>query len=98
MESVDEQYQLSGPELGYELGGLGGLGIDLIGLLMPLNTQTNVQQTELTIYVPTSNVNYVSWYVTIITASDAFGFPSLGFIVNASSYYQNPGDNLHCNG
>ncbi len=88
LESVDEQYQLSGPELGYELGGLGGLEtidmaieeglisassaladflgppfgviVDLIGLLIPSNTQINVQQMALTIYVPSSNANYVT--------------------------------------
>ncbi|MGC8606347.1 MAG: hypothetical protein ACP5L5_02160 [Vulcanisaeta sp.] len=113
LESVDEQYRLSGPELGYELGGLGletassalaeflrpfGIFVDLISPLVPLNTQINVQQTALAIYVPTSNANYVNWYVTIITASNAFGIPTFGFIVNATSYYQNPFNNLNCQG
>ena len=97
LQSVDEQYQLSGPELRYELGGL-GLGINLIGLLMPLNTLINVRQTALAIYVPTSNVNHVSWYLSLITASNAFGVPTFGFIVNATSYYQNPYNNLNCQG
>lgn len=105
LENVTQLYQLSEAELGYEFSALGlflgpfDIIVDLIGLLIPPNTQTNVQQTMLTIGVPTNNLYNVSWYVSLVNASNVFfNAPALGFILNATSYYQDPNNILNCEG
>ncbi|GAB6944677.1 hypothetical protein JCM14467A_14590 [Vulcanisaeta sp. JCM 14467] len=65
---------------------------------MDCNAINNLNISSLIIKIPANNAGYIAWYLSSINASDVFGIPTFGFIINATSYYQNPNNNLSCNG
>ncbi|MFP3281027.1 MAG: hypothetical protein RXO76_08210 [Vulcanisaeta sp.] len=65
----------------------GSLSATIAGLLVPPSTSTTITQTELDIGGVTTST---SLYISVIDATAAYGLPTFGFILNATSYYGSP--------
>ena len=99
--SIKQYHQLNIPELIYELitSSIPGSGMGLNSNFVFNGPALTIDETVLFIVVPTSNLNHVSWYVSLVNASNVlFNAPALGFIINATSYYQDPNNILNCEG
>ncbi|ADY02230.1 hypothetical protein VMUT_2033 [Vulcanisaeta moutnovskia 768-28] len=66
---------------------VGGALFSVASMLLPLSTSSTVQQT----WVEFFNVGVgTNLYISVVDASQVYGLPTFGFILNATNYYGNP--------
>ncbi|WP_460172958.1 hypothetical protein [Vulcanisaeta sp. JCM 14467] len=87
-----------GPAQPYAL--LDAVGINALSTLNtmePSPAYTSLMYIKFVIMARINNLNKTSWYLSLINLR-ILGIPALGFIINATSYYQNSGNSLSCEG
>ena len=79
---------------------LDAVGINALSTLNtmgPPPTYTSLMYIEFEITARINSLNKTSWYLSLVNLR-ILGIPALGFIINATGYYQNLGNSLSCRG